>query len=155
MLKVAISQPQKYNTCMFSKKLHRFIHQLALFAMVFASLAPSISHALTSQNSFKSFSQEICNSTGGKIVIQVVTTKGQQLSADFALDQPTPKVIDIHVDHCPFCSNSLASGSLPATNRLIIALLTATAQQIAHEATPMVVSRFYVSPPSQAPPSPL
>lgn len=140
---------------MFSKKLFRFIHHLALFAIIFASLAPSISHALTSQNSFKSFSQEICNSTGGKIVIQVVTTKGQQLSAEFAVDQPTPKLIDIHVDHCPLCSNSLASGSLPATNMLIIALLTATAQQIAHDATPMVVSRFYVSPPSQAPPSPL
>ena len=140
---------------MFSKKLLRFIHQLALFAIVFASLAPGISHALTSQNSFKSFSQEICNSTGDKIVFQVVTTKGQQLSAEFVVEKQTPKLIDIHLDHCPFCSNSLVSGNLPATNMLIIALLTATAQQIAHDATQMVVSRFYVSPPSQAPPSPL
>jgi hypothetical protein len=35
---------------MLSKKLFRWMHKIALFAIVFASLAPSISHAFAAQN---------------------------------------------------------------------------------------------------------
>lgn len=140
---------------MLSKRLFRFIHRIALFAIVFASVAPSISHALAAQNNSNSFTQEVCTSTGEKVVIKVVTTKGQQLETEFVVSKSSPKTMAMHLEHCPFCSNGAASSSLPATNTLIIALLTATAQQIAQYAVPSVVSRSYVSPPSQAPPSTL
>jgi hypothetical protein len=140
---------------MLSKKLFRFIHRIALFAIFFASVAPSISHALAAQNNSNSFAQEVCTSTGKKVVIQVLTTKGQQLATEFVVSESSPKTMAMHLEHCPFCSNSIATTSLPASNSLIIALLAATAQQIAQYTAPIVVSRPYVSPPSQAPPNTL
>ncbi len=140
---------------MLSKKLFRVIHHIALFAIVFASVAPSISHALAAQNNSNSFMQEVCTSTGEKVVIQVLTTKGKQLATEFVVSKSSPKTMSMHLEHCPFCSNSIATTSLPTSNSLIIALLAATAQQIAQYTAPVVVSRPYVSPPSQAPPSTL
>ncbi len=140
---------------MLSKRLFRFMHHIALFAIIFASFAPTISHALAVQNDSNSFAQEVCTSSGEKVVIQVMTTKGQQLSTEFVVSKSSPKTMIMHLEHCPFCSSSVASASLPTTNALIIALLEQTAQQIAQYAAPIVVSRPYVSPPSQAPPNTL
>ncbi|MES2636267.1 MAG: DUF2946 domain-containing protein [Pseudomonadota bacterium] len=131
------------------------MHHIALFAIIFASFAPTISHALAVQNDSNSFAQEVCTSSGEKVVIQVMTTKGQQLSTEFVVSKSSPKTMIMHLEHCPFCSSSVASASLPTTNALIIALLEQTAQQIAQYAAPIVVSRPYVSPPSQAPPNTL
>lgn len=140
---------------MLSKRLFQFIHRIAFFAIVFASVAPSISHALAAQNNSNSFTQEVCTSNGAKVVIQVVTTKGKQLSTEFSVSKTLPKTMAMHLEHCPFCANGLANADLTTSNTLIIAKLAATAQQIAPYAAPVVVSRPYVSPPSQAPPSTL
>ena len=128
------------------------MHRIAFFAILFASVAPSISHALAAQNNSNSFKQEVCTSSGEKVVIQVLTTKGKQLATEFVVSKSSTKTMPMHLEHCPFCSNGLASASFPASNTLIIALLTATAQQLAQYAAPVVVTRPYVSPPSQAPP---
>ena len=139
---------------MLSKKLFRFINMVAMFAIVFASLAPSISHAVAAQNGTNSFTQEICSSSGKTISIQVLTTKGQQLSVDFSLKQsPKPQNIAMHLEHCPFCGGHFSVATLPASNTIIIAQLTATAQKTAEYAAPVFANHSYVSPPAQAPPS--
>ncbi len=138
---------------MLSKRLFRFVHFIALLAIIFASVAPSISHALAAQNNSNSFAQEVCTSTGEKVVIQVITTKGKQLATEFTLTKTAPKSMSMHLEHCPFCGNAATAASLPASNALIIAKLEATAQQLAEYSSPIVVSHPYVSPPSQAPPS--
>jgi Protein of unknown function (DUF2946) len=139
---------------MLSKKLFRLMHKIAMFAIVFASLAPSVSHAVAAQNGTNSFTQEVCSASGKKISIQVLTTKGQQLSVDFALkESPQPKNIAMHLEHCPFCGGHFSTATLPASNAIIIAQLTATAQKTAEYAVPVFASHTYVSPPSQAPPS--
>ena len=139
---------------MLSKKLFRFLHKIALFAIVFASLAPSISHAIAAQKGTNSFTQEICSSSGKKISIQVQTTKGQQLSVDFVVKQAAqPKNIAMHLEHCPFCGGHFSAAALPAGNSVIIAQLAATAQKAAEYAVPVFASHTYVSPPAQAPPS--
>ncbi len=140
---------------MLSKKLMRFIHQIALFAIVFASIAPSISHALAAHSNVNSFAQAVCTSNGEKIVIQVITTKGKQLVTEFVVSKVSPKTMSMHLEHCPFCGSATTATSLPATNTLMIALLEATAQKLAQYATPVFESFSYVSPPSQAPPSAL
>ncbi len=140
---------------MLSKSLFRFMHRIALFAIIFASVAPSISHALAAQNNSNSFSQEVCTSSGEKVVIQVLTTKGKQLATEFVVNKTAPKTMAMHLEHCPFCSNAAVAAGLPATNTFIIAVLTAKAQQIAQYASPAVATHPYVSPPSQAPPSKL
>lgn len=128
------------------------MHCIALFAILFASVAPSISHALAAKNNSNSFTQEVCTSTGDKIVIQVLTTKGKQLATEFVVSKSSPKTITMHLEHCPFCCSAAVAASLPTTNAFIIAVLAARAHQIAQSSAPAVISRPYVSPPSQAPP---
>ncbi|MBC7756226.1 MAG: DUF2946 domain-containing protein [Bdellovibrio sp.] len=139
---------------MLSKKLFSLMHKIALFAIVFASLAASISHAIAAQNGTNSFTQEVCTSQGKKISIQVVTTKGQQLSVDFSIKQALKSQnIAVHLEHCPFCSSQFSTATLPVSNTVIIAQLTATAQKTAEYAAPIFASHSYVSPPAQAPPN--
>ena len=148
----ALCKLQKYNARMLSKTLFRYLHRIALFAIIIASVAPSISHALATQNNTNSFTQEICTSTGEIVVIQVVTTKGQQLATEFVVSKTSPKTISMHLEHCPFCGSALVMASLPATNALIITLLEKAAQQLAQHSAPIIVTQFHVSPQSQAPP---
>jgi Protein of unknown function (DUF2946) len=139
---------------MLSQKLFKFFNTIALVAIVFASLAPSISHALQANNS-EGFAQEVCTTTGEKITIQVLTTKGQQLSTELPAQtsEKQPAGIQHHLQHCPFCANPSTDAVLQAPHAPIIAILTAQAQQIS-ATTQAVLPRFSVlPPPAQAPPS--
>jgi Protein of unknown function (DUF2946) len=141
---------------MFSQKLFRCIARIALLAMTFASLAPSISHALAAQQAKLGFLQQICATDGKKVTIQVTTSKGQKIAAEFAIKAPvesTPTSIQHHLQHCPFCSAGAAAAVLPSNNAVIIAQLEISAQKIAQYATPVLVNNTYNTPPSQAPPS--
>ena len=140
---------------MLLKKLFRFVHSVALFAIIFASIAPSVSHALAAKNNVNSFAQEVCTSTGEKIVIQVVTTKGKQLATEFIVTKSSPKTMPMHLEHCPFCCSAATTASLPASNTLMIAILEQAAQQLAQYSAPAVLNQPYVSPLSQAPPNTL
>ena len=141
---------------MLSQKLFRWVNKVALFAIVFASLAPSISHALAAQQGVNSFAQEVCSSNGKKITIQVVTTKGQQLATELAAkqaDNTEPTGIQHHLQHCPFCANPSTDAAIEAPHAPIVMLLAMQAEKQS-TATPVVLSRFYtLPPPAQAPPS--
>ena len=100
---------------MLSQKIFNLINKIALCAIVFASLAPSISHALAATNG-TSFAQEICTSNGQKISIQVITRQGQQITTEFEINKSVaPKNITMHLEHCPFCSSGAAAAALPLT----------------------------------------
>jgi Protein of unknown function (DUF2946) len=141
---------------MLSQKLFRWINKVALFAIIFASLAPSISHALAAQQGVNSFTQEVCSTNGKKITIQVITTKGQQLSAQFTAknnSESLPKTINHHLEHCPFCANPSTDAVLEAPHAPIIAILEVQAQHIA-AVSQVVLPRFSaLPPPAQAPPA--
>jgi hypothetical protein len=141
---------------MLSQKLFRWVNKVALFAIVFASLAPSISHALAAQNSTNSFAQEICTTNGSKITIQVLTTKGKQLSTELpaqSTENKAPTNIQHHLQHCPFCANPSIDATVTAQHTSIIAILTAQAQKIAVNSQ-VALPRFSVlPPPAQAPPA--
>jgi hypothetical protein len=141
---------------MISKWLFKFINKVALISIIFASLAPSISHALAAQQGTSSFTQEVCSTNGKKITIQVVTTKGQQFSAEFTTKntgETAPKSINHHLEHCPFCANPSTDAALEAPHAPIIAILDAEAQQIS-AISQVVLTRFSVlPPPAQAPPT--
>lgn len=135
------------------RQLFRLANKIALFAIVFASLAPSISHALQA-NSGGGFVQEVCTTNGEKITIQVVTTKGQQLSTEFPAQtsEKQPAGIQHHLQHCPFCANPSNDAALQATHALIVAILAVQAQQVS-AITQSILPRFSVLlPPAQAPP---
>ncbi len=131
------------------------LHKVALFAIIFASLAPSISHALATQQGNISFSPLICTSSGQTITIDVVTTKGQQLATVVELNKetPVPVSLDHHLNHCPFCANPSVDHAIAAPHMPVIAQLEKQAQQLALS-TSVVPPHFSVlPPPAQAPPS--
>ena len=138
---------------MLPQKIFNLINKIAICAIVFASLAPSISHALAVTNG-TSFAQEICTSNGKKISIQVITTQGQQLTTEFSVknDEQPIKNISMHLEHCPFCASHAVAAVLHSTHLEITALLAISAQKAARYAAPVLASRYYKLPPSQAPP---
>ena len=145
---------------MLSQKLFKLLSKIALLAIVFASLAPSISHALQSNNG-AAFKQEVCTTSGEKITIQVMTTKGQQLVTDLPAQtsesksnqDKSPAGIQHHLQHCPFCASPSTDAALEAPHAPIVAVLAAQAQQIA-VISQTVLPRFSaLPPPAQAPPS--
>lgn len=137
------------------RKLFRWSNKVALFAILFASLAPSISHALQA-NSGAGFVQEICTTSGEKITIQVLTTKGQQVAAEFSVKKSTdtaPAGIQHHLNHCPFCAAG-AVNALPASQHAaVIVLLETVAKQITLQPASLVKTYRFTSPPSHAPPA--
>jgi hypothetical protein len=141
---------------MLSQKLFRWVNKVALFAIVFASLAPSISHALAAQQGNNTFVQEVCTTNGTKITIQVLTTKGKQLATELpaqSTENTAPTNIQHHLQHCPFCANPSTDAAIQAPHAPIIAILAAQAQYIAVNSQ-AVLPRFSVlPPPAQAPPA--
>jgi len=138
-----------------SQKITRFIHHIALFAIVFASLAPSISHALAAQQGINSFAQEICTSDGQKISIQVVTTKGQQLATNLspeASDSSAPASIALHLNHCPFCGNPSVNAFLEPPQALVVASLEVQTEQLSVSTNITFPLFLVLPPPAQAPP---
>lgn len=132
------------------------MHKIALLAIIFAALAPSISHALASQQGTNSFTQEVCSTNGKKITIKVVTTKGQQLTAEFTTkksDETSSKSIHHHLQHCPFCANPSTDAAMDAPHAPIIAYLAAQAHHIAAVSQVVLPSFSALPPPSQAPPA--
>ncbi len=139
---------------MLSTKLFHWMHRLALFAVVFASLAPSISHALAAKQGINTFTQEICTTNGETIKIEVVTTKGQQLSTELDTEAPTSSAnLFHHLDHCPFCSNPITGHAIAPSHAVIVATLAVKAQRF-DTYTQAVLPHFSVlPPPAQAPPT--
>ncbi len=132
---------------MFNRKINSFICKIALFAIVFTSFAPAMSHALSNRNGV-AFNQEICSSNGQKIYIQVTTTKGQQQFTEIDLNPNThsrPKSLNHHLDHCPFCSNIVVLDLPPSNHEVIIAALAEEAKLFSAFFEP-VMPRFSVVP---------
>ena len=125
-----------------------------MMVMVFATLAPTLSHAMANMTGNIAISQQICTSTGTTVVIQVKTTMGQQLATAFELSSnpSKPQIADTHFKHCPYCANAYSADILPQANALIIKALEIEAQTIAQHAVVNVAFQPYLSPPSQAPP---
>jgi hypothetical protein len=134
-----------------TQKLIRCISKIALFAIVFASLAPSISHALAAKQGLNSFAQEICTTDGKNITIQVVTAQGQQLATELEKVPLTKSVIS-HFNHCPFCSNPSVHAMLEPSHALIVAVLEAQAEQLEVSIPTTILHFIALPPPAQAPP---
>ncbi len=140
---------------MFPQKIFKRINTIALFAVVFASLAPSISHALAAQKGINSFVQEICSADGEIITIQVVTSQGKQLATELNTEKKqstNSKTIISHLNHCPFCNNPNIHASLEPTPAFVMALLQSHKEQLLVNVTVVTKSFSTLPPPAQAPP---
>lgn len=138
---------------MIFAEVNRLALKLALFAIFFASLAPTVSHALASQNDANYFLQTLCNSAGETITIKVVTSKGQQLQT--ALDvKPSqqPHEIAQHLNHCPFCANPSAGLAVIPQHHVLLARLNILAQKQVYYQAVALPDVSVITPPAQAPP---
>jgi Protein of unknown function (DUF2946) len=141
---------------MFSQKIFKRINTIALFAIVFASLAPSISHALAAQHGVNSFVQEICTANGESITIQVVTSQGNKLDTQLDTEQKLPansKTLISHLNHCPFCSNPSVNTALEPSTTFVIAALQSHIERLGFVASAVTKSFTTLPPPAQAPPN--
>ncbi len=141
---------------MLSQKLFRWVNKVALFAIIFTSLAPSISHALQA-NSGAGFVQEVCTTNGEKITIQVLTTQGKELATEFnaqTSNDKAPAGIQHHLQHCPFCNASLADNVIPSCNpAFALYLAHQVDQQLFEYQPPVVPTTIQCAHQSRAPPS--
>jgi hypothetical protein len=94
------------------KVTRRFAAWIACFAMLFAALAPSVSHIL-SMSRGETWS-EIC-SVGGTKFVKVSVDQGG------IADPATPD--SIHFEHCPFCATHAGSFALPPSAGFAIPLI--------------------------------
>jgi hypothetical protein len=85
---------------------------IACFAMLFAALAPSVSHALSTSRGEPW--TEIC-SVGGKKFVKVSVDQGG--TTDPASQD------SIHLEHCPFCATHADAIALPPAAGLSILLI--------------------------------
>jgi hypothetical protein len=131
---------------MFTRYAKRFTSWIAIAAVVFASLAPSISHAFPVKNNLPTMLQEICSAQGEKRFIAV----------DLAVDTqktPSQNPATMHFEHCPYCATNACTFAMIASP---IALFLAEINATKHIQTTAQVlpSAFYqITPPSQAPPA--
>jgi len=111
------------------KTTRQFAAWIACFAILLASLAPSISHALAAAKSTGVSWMEICSATGAKFV-QVADDHNPTKSS-----APAQKAMQS--EHCPFCFTHAGSFGLPPT--VVSAFPVASG-------SPVLPSLFYQSP---------
>lgn len=125
--------------------IHRLTAKLALLAMLIVSLVPTLSIAFPMQQG-KTFVQEVCSTQRGKMLIQIVTTQGQQLSTMISYE-PSQKPVSLshHLEHCPFCHIALDK-VVPGSYSPAYVLFQQTQADISLNIyQPPVVSNFYPS----------
>jgi hypothetical protein len=112
----------------FRGRTQRFSAWLACFAILLASLAPSISHALAAVDGSTSLFDEICTASGIKSV-----KPGDALKSKIS----SPAQNNLHFEHCPFCSSHANTTGLPLSVEFQLPVL------IGHDLRPVL---FYQSP---------
>lgn len=95
------------NGSRFPKRLAAWF---AMFAILLAALAPSVSHAVAAAKGDASWI-EVCTSAGPALV-----KVADEQSPTPAPAQPVPGDQGVHLEHCPFCfTHAGAFGLPPAT----------------------------------------
>ena len=131
---------------MITRYAKRLTSWIAIAAVVFASLAPSISHAFSVKDNRPAMLQEICSAQGAKRFIAV----------DLAVDTqkvPSQNKAAMHFEHCPYCGAHAGSVAITLTPiKLFLAKINATEHIQIH--AQVLPNEFYqVTPPSHAPPA--
>jgi hypothetical protein len=136
-------------------KLHKLISKIALFAILFASFAPSITGFMTLQKGFGGFKQSVCSSLGNytlsykpifvnvKVSALALNTKGQQES---------PSNNQLHVNHCWFCSKLHSNCAIETTAITFIGMLVKPIHAVAWTKKSDLPHNSVCIPPAQGPP---
>lgn len=135
-------------------KLRHLIAKIALFAIVFATVSPTISYALEKQT-FSTYSQEICSANGKKIIIQILTFDDEKITSivdKSKSENSNPISLQHHFQQCPFCSNSSTNAVIQQPHAFFVTQLIVTSDKILSYIHTFTQPFYTVPPPSQAPP---
>ncbi len=141
---------------MFSKRLRLFVSKAILIVMVFASLAPTLSHAFANNTGPKNVWQEICTLQGTKRIAAGFTlnSKDSALSSSSnPASNPSSMPTAMHFEHCPFCLNHATPAASPAVDNLSLTLLdTGKFYLQPNYLAPVLTALLLSDHPSRAPP---
>lgn len=107
-----------------TRSMQRIATWIALCAILMASLAPSISHAVAAAQGIPNGWTEICTVEGAKLV----------KIDDLKSKRPAPADKASHFEHCPFCLHHGVSLGMPPNVDFVMPLI---------EGTNMLPSLFY------------
>lgn len=137
---------------MFKRSQQRFVSLIALAAVLFASLAPTISHALESQKGGTqngSLWQQVCSAQGIKTIPSVLASINGKASKK---NDSQPSKMGMHFEHCPYCFSHAGAVGLPASSTALFLAEINAAEHIDIYDSPSVVTYYSNSHPSRAPP---
>ena len=121
-----------------------------MLAIVFASLAPALSHAFATESAPLTLWQEICTAQGTKMMASVIADATEQSATQLDSKSMQPHVGAL--EHCPFCTNQITAVSLPPGNHvLFVAALNTSDRPDVYQA-PVVQRYFQSAHLSRAPP---
>ena len=136
---------------MFSKHLRLFVSKAILMVMVFATLAPTMSHAFANNNGAKSVWQEICTVQGTKRIAAAFTLDATESGKLSPASDSHPAAM--HFEHCPFCLNHAAADALPFINTHHLVVLNEGSYYFhADYLAPVLIALHLSDHPSRAPP---
>jgi hypothetical protein len=124
----------------------RLASWIAIAAIVFSALAPTIAHAFPAKSTPQTLWQQLCTAQGTKLI----------QSTDVAGDQqpiPAQNNASIHFEHCPYCFSHMGSVGLPPATASFVFVATGQIAQLAESYIAPVLPLYHQSAhPSQAPP---
>ena len=125
--------------------------------MVFASLAPTLSHAFANKTGPKNVWQEICTLQGTKRIAAGFTLSNAvaDINAGAALRESRPSSVPtvMHFEHCPFCLNHATAAAFPAVDNTSIVLLDIGKFYLqTYYLAPVLTALLLSDHPSRAPP---
>jgi hypothetical protein len=138
-----------YNARMFKRSQQRIVSLIALAAVLFASLAPTISHALEVTKGNRTLWQEVCSAQGIKVIPNTFAAVNSQASKE---NNSQPNKMGMHFEHCPYCFSHAGSVGLPASAAVLFLAEINAVEHIETYASPLVVSYYSTSHPTRAPP---
>jgi len=121
---------------------------IAIAAIVFSALAPTVSYAFSAKSAPQTLGQELCTAQGIKLVAS------DAIPASQIPTQPAQDKMGMHFEHCPYCFSHAGSVGLPPATASFVFVATSQTARLAESYIAPVLPLYHQSAnPSQAPPS--
>ncbi|MEO8417101.1 MAG: DUF2946 domain-containing protein [Methylophilaceae bacterium] len=131
----------------------RLASWIAIAAMVFSALAPTIAHAIPAKNTPQTLWQELCTAQGTQLIASDAISGASSQPGLHIPTQPAQDKMGMHVEHCPYCFSHAGSIGLPPVTASFVFVATGQRARLAETYIAPVISPHYQSAnPSQAPP---
>ena len=132
----------------------RLASWIAIAAIVFSALAPTIAHAFPAKNTPQTLWQELYTAQGTKLIANdtipgSIGQPGSQIPT-----RPSHDKMGMHFEHCPYCFSHAGSVGLPPATASFLLIATGQTARLAELYIAPVLPLYHQSAnPSQAPPS--